>query len=462
MIIKSALISSLQLKEVPRNIKLNTRYQIIVLSRNSINKNAISEFTGCSIEIVYRWGRRSDINDKPRSGRPAIYSEEIQLKIIAFYCQTTPLTGCGRWSLRWAEKHLKKHPNPVGQPISHSSIQRILKKHNLKPHLSKYFLQITDPDFFPKMEHLIPFYLNQPDHLYCFDECSGIQVLQRLAPDLQTEKMKKRLEEFEYIRNGTIDIFAFLHVKSGKVFAQCHANHKIETLVEVFEKHLKTLPENETIHYIMDNLASHSSYELCKLIAKYSNIECKSEKKLNTAENRREWLQSENKRIVFHYTPFHGSWLNMVEIWFGILKQKCLKESFNSPEAMYNAIYDFVNQWETLLAHPIKWKYDGSGLHQKAVNRFIRMLENAIEQMNTTFMTKQLLLMTNLIDQHWDKVEFEIWMILYEFLNLKLEQLNKIIFEDDSLKRKEKSKMALKILFDTLQIQINSIQKISA
>ena len=198
----------------------------------------------------------------------------------------------------------------------------------LKPHLSKYFLHITDPDFFPKLEHLIPLYKNPSENLFCFDECPGIQILQRLVPDLITDEMRKRLEEFEYARNGTIDVFAFLQVKTGKVFAECRPNHQKETLIEVFEKHLKTLPKNEKIHYIMDNLASHSCYELCILIAKYSYIECPAEKNLNTAVKRREWLQCENKRIVFHYTPFHGSWLNMVEIWFGILNQKCLLKYF--------------------------------------------------------------------------------------------------------------------------------------
>ena len=132
-------------------------------------------------------------------------------------------------------------------------------------------------------------------------------------------------------------------MKSGKVIAGCRADHTKKTLIEVFEKHLKTLPTDESIHYIMDNLASHSCYELCELVAKHSNIEGPNEKHLNTAIKRHEWLQSENKRITIHYTPFHGSWLNLVEIWFGSLNQKCLKESYKSPDAMYNAIYSFIN-----------------------------------------------------------------------------------------------------------------------
>ncbi|MCP5004172.1 MAG: IS630 family transposase, partial [Planctomycetes bacterium] len=432
----------------------------ITLSSYGINKRVISRFTDCNMEMVYRWSRRCDFNDNARPGRPLLYTEETHLKTIAFYCQTTPLPDCGRWTLRWAEKRLKQEDlNPVGQPISRATIQRILKNHTLKPHLSKYFLQITDPDFFPKMQHIISLYMNKPEYLFCFDECPGIQVLQRLAPHLQTETMRKRLEEFEYIRNGTIDVFAFLRVKSGKIFAECRADHTSETFLEIMDKHIKTLPENETIHYIMDNLASHASYDLCKLVSKYSKIQCPPVKELHTALKRRQWLQSENKRIVIHYTPFHGSWLNMVEIWFGILNQKCLKESFASPDSMYNAIYSFLDEWNTLLAHPFKWSYDGKGLCQKAVERFIKMLEISTEKMHIKFMIKQLFLMTNLIEAYWEKVEFSTWLILYDLINSKFQRLHDIILRDEKQKRKIKAENALSCLFETLRISINCTQK---
>lgn len=364
--------------------------------------------------------------------------------------------------MRTVGRYIENDPTLIGLPTCHSTIHRFLQNQGLKPHRSKYFLQITDPDFFPKMERLTQLFLNPPKNLFCFDECPGIQFLQRLAPDLQTERMKKRLEEFEYIRKGTIDVFAFLNVNTGKVFAECRADHKIPTLLEVFEKQLQTLPENETIHYIMDNLASHSSYELCKLIAKYSQIECPAQKELNTAIIRRQWLQSENKRIIFHYTPFHGSWLNMVEIWFGILNQKCLKESFQSPEAMYDSIYHFVDLWNTLLAHPFKWNYDGKGLHQKVVNRFIKMLENSMAKMTVQFMTKQLLLMQRLMTNYQTEIKFGSWVILHQLINSNHEQLLDIIRNDGGPKRMQKAQTALSSLIDSLNAHISYVDKKAA
>ncbi|GAH31063.1 unnamed protein product, partial [marine sediment metagenome] len=83
------------------------------------------------------------------------------------------------------------------------------------------------------------------------------------------------------------------------------------------------------------------------------------EKELDTMDKRREWLMKKDKRIVFYYTPFHGSWLNHVEYRFGILNAKCLHESFNSPGQIYNSINGFVDLWNDVLAKPTKWKYTG-------------------------------------------------------------------------------------------------------
>jgi transposase len=462
MVLNSPLISLLQLKEMPSDMKHYNRYQIMALTRSGINHKAVSKMTDCSPEIVNRWSQRNTLYDNQRSGCPAVYSEAIQLKTTAVYCQTSPLPACGRWTLRTVAKYIDNDPTLIGLPTCHSTIHRFLKKQDLKPHRSKYFLHITDPNFFPKMEHLIDLYFEPPEYLFSFDECPGIQILERIAPDLQTEAMKMRLEEFEYIRNGTMDIFAFLRFKTGKIFVECRADHKILTLLEVFEKHLQSLPENEPLHYVMDNLASHSSYELCQLVAKYSDTQCPSEKELNRAQKRRQWLQSKDKRIIFHFTPFHGSWLNMVEIWFSILNQKCLKESFDSPTSIYNAIYDFSDLWNSLLAHPFHWNYDGKGLHQKAVNRFTKMLQNSTAKMNIKFITKQCLLMQNLIKDYHTEIEFESWVILHELMSSNHEQLLYIIGKDGGPKRMQKAQIALSSLIDSLNAHISHVDKKAA
>ena len=426
------------------------RAQIVALHQSGIEKSAISTFVDCSNSTVYRWTSRvygNKLRDKERSGRPVTFDNDTQLRLIGFYCQTPPLAKCGRWSIRWADKHLKAYPEILGIPISCSSIQRLLKKHHLKPHLTKYFLQITDPDFFPKMEHLLELFNNQPDYLYFFDECPGIQILMRIAPDMTTERQQKWLNEFEYNRNGTLDVLAFLKAKTGKVFAECTFDHKSVTINRIFETHVNTQPSNVQLHYVMDNLSSHCNESFVNLIARLSDMECP---KLKTAKERREWLQSDQKRIVVHFTPFHGSWLNWVEIWFGILNQKCLKASFDSAESLIAAIYKFLDIWNSLLAHPFNWKYDGKGLHEKAVTRFIQVLSRDMGPVSIKFFKKQFLLINNLASTYRGKISNKIWVQLNELLQLKQDYLRNIIENDDKPRRRADTNEALNDLLEIL------------
>ncbi len=389
----------------------------------------------------------------PRTGRPVTYGQSEQLSLIAFYCQTKPLTGCGRWTMRLASKYLKENPDKwAGTVISKSAINRVLLTNNLKPHRSKYYLHVSDPDFFPKSDHIINLYSNSPKNLYSFDECPGIQVLKRKMPDIQTETQKIRLKEFEYSRNGTIDVFAFFAVNTGNVFATCRPNHTVETLIEVFEQQLELAPKNEPLHYIMDNLNTHCSYDLCVLIAKHSNVVCPPETELNRMEKRRGWLMATNKRIIFHYTPFHGSWLNQVEIWFGILGAKCFKESYSSPDVMQKAIYEFIELWNTLLFKPFKWKYTGKGLPEKVVKIFIKILISS-ENMDVSVTVKMLKLMINMINDLWDEIPCQFWNDLNNRLHEKYETIKINII---NAKSKEKLRNERIESLDSLMLLINS------
>jgi transposase len=461
----------------PPNVLINTReylrYQIVTLHKMGVEKRVIASFVNLDISTVNRWTERAEsdmeLKDKPRPGRPLVYDDAVRHRVVAFYCQTTPLPGlpgAGRWTLRWAEKILEITPELIGagagSMLSRSTIGRILNNQNLKPHRRKYFLQITDPDFFPKMEHLIQVYKTQKNNLFCYDECTGIQVLLRIAPDVHPEMSEKKkkawLEEFEYIRNGTIDLLAFMDVHNGKVNVECKPDHTKDTFLSVFEQHVTHVAgvrvqqeQDERIDYIMDNLASHYSYEFCELVAKLSNVHCPDRSDLKTGELRRKWLQSEEKRIVIHFTPFHGSWLNMIEIWFGIIGAKCLKESYASPDQLIRAIYSFAEIWNTLFAHAFNWGYEGIGLHEKVVNRFIKFLYRSSEKLHIKFLTKQMLLMVNMIEQYWGKVPIKDWQKLLDFLLDKEMGLRHCIDKDEKPMRKTKAREAL----DTLLVALS-------
>ena len=434
---------------------ISRRNAMVSLADSRVEVKAIAINLQCSVQTVRRWTRRSqmtgDLHDRPRSGRPALYSEETKLRIVAFYCQTKPLPNCGRWSLRWAARLLEAEPTRIDVSPSKSTLHRILQSNQLKPHRSRYFLHITDPDFFPKMEHLVGLYRNPPRRLFFFDECPGIQVLKRLTPDLQTDDMRQRLEEFEYIRNGTLDVFAFLHHADGKVALECHADHGTETFIGVFKRHADRLPKTEPLHYVMDNLSSHRGYPFCRLVAKLSRVRCPSEKELSSQAKRVEWLRRDDKRIVIHFTPFHGSWLNLVEIWFGIMGGKVLTESFGAPDDLKAALEAFADQWNILLAHPFQWTYNGEGLHEKAVKRFAAMLRNSAPQMELRTLTKLLQLMTNLLNDYFSRVSEETWQQLFAALSAQSEDIIGLVNQEKGPQRKIKAQQAVANLSAALQ-----------
>jgi len=114
------------------------------------------------------------------------------------------------------------------------------------------------------------------------------------------------------------------------------------------------------------------------------------------------------KRLAPNVGP-SDPWLNMVEIWFRIMGRMCLRDSYDSPDLLVDAILEYSETWSEKWAHPFNWTYDGTGLHQKVVLRFIAMLTGSADEITLQLMTKQSLLMVSLMNRYWDKVDPEHW-----------------------------------------------------
>ena len=114
------------------------------MHENKVKNRVISYYLACHVNTVRFWINRDKLQDMSRPGRPVIYSQATHLSLIGFYCQSKPLSECGRWTIRLAEKYLETQPDITGTAIPKSTIHRILQANNLKPHLSKYFLHITN------------------------------------------------------------------------------------------------------------------------------------------------------------------------------------------------------------------------------------------------------------------------------------------------------------------------------
>lgn len=445
----------------PQKKRVFERRQMIILHKAGIAAAEIACFTGRHISTVQRWIQRitfgENLCDRQRSGRPTDFSTFVQLKITAFFCQGNPLPGCNAMTLNWSYQYFNENPSFLGCPISISSIRRILRKHSLRPHLHKYFLQITDPDFFEIMPLLVDLYVDPPEYLFCFDECPGIQALRKVAPPLPAGKGKAggKYSDPNHNRKGTKDLYAFFDVNSGKVFGECTDNHRVETLIELFKKHVASLPDNVTIHYICDNLSNHSCHEFCRVVAELSCVEY-PEQKLETKKQRQQWLQKDDKRIIVHFTPKHGSWLNMVEIWFGIMGQKCLNHnSFTSVEELSSFLNDFIETWNRHYAHPFSWTYNGEGLHGKTVRRLITHIAIENRHMDLSFLLKQFTLMINLIDGYFDKVNIHDWQLLSNTIDEKNEYIDSIIRESDKPRIKQQAEELYPVLCEKLRSKLS-------
>jgi transposase len=413
------------------HLRLARRFGIMVLRRAGLCVRLCAWLFRCSPTTVRRWSgvveRTEQLLDRKRPGRVARFTEALRLRLVAFYCQN-PLPGCRTWSLSWAAKYLNEHLQILGRSISPSTIGRILKSHSLRPHLVRYFLHVSDPLFFPKMERLIQLYLHPPPYLFCFDECTGLQALERIGVTMNTDHGIKT--EFEYKRHGTRELCTFFEVASGKVFALCNDNHRQETLAEVLTEHIMQQQSDAVLHYICDNLAGHSTLLLCQTVAELAGVAPPSAS--TTAMQRKDWLQADDKRIIFHFTPFHGSWLNMVEIWFAILHKRCLHgRSFGSIDDLTEALHAFCGTWNEHFAHPFTWRYTGAGLAEKVVCRFTDWLLLEKTDMARDFLHKQLQLMTNLVADYWLQVPRKRWQTLLEALIHKHAYLKPIIIDDD-------------------------------
>lgn len=447
---------------------IQERCQVVALAMANVPKATISVYIERHISTVTRWLNKAKygepLQDRPRSGRPATFTELIRLKITAFFCQFNPLPGCNSISFKWASKYFEQNPSFLGCSISTSSISRILRQHSLKPHLHKYFLQITDPKFFDIMPLIIHLYLNPPEYLFSFDECPGIQVLEKIAPPLPPGNGQSGIKYSEpnHHRNGTIDLYAFFDVNTGKVFAEATENHKVETLIQIFRRHVATVSDTAKIYYICDNLSNHSCHEFCRVVAELSGVDY-PEKDLDTKEKRQIWLQSENKRIIFYFTPKHGSWLNMVEIWFGILGQKCLKHnSSKKHDELVNYILDFVCTWNCYFAHPFNWTYDGSGLYNQAVKRFIRHITIENKYMELSFLSNQIELMLNMLQKYFDQVNIKYWHLLAETIAEKKNYVQSIIDNSDKPRLKNKVLEILPAFIEVLENKLHLNNKLAA
>ena len=302
------------------------RARIVLLAADGLANQVIAERVGVSRPTVNLWRSRyaeaglAGLAGVRPPGRPRSVD---RAKIISATLTPPPKAlGVTHWSSRLLAPRLG---------VDHATIAAVWKEYGVKPWKAETFKFSTDPQLEAKVTDVIGLYLAPPENaiVLCVDEKSQVQALNRTQKVLPMQPGHAEQRTHDYVRHGTTTLFAALEIATGKVTGLCKQRHRHQEFL-AFLKHLaRAYPERE-LHLIMDNYATHKRVEVS------------------------DWLAA-NPRIHVHFTPTSGSWLNLVEVWFGIIERQAIRRgTFTSVRDLMIKIRAFINGWNQR-KHPFIW-----------------------------------------------------------------------------------------------------------
>ena len=317
--------------------------------------------------------------DAPRSGAPPTFTPEQNCAILALTCQKpqkvdVPITHWSHTELAAAALKVS-----IVDAISPSQVGRWLRELATKPLHSRYWLfPEVDPVAFSRSSTKIsalylqaPALRHQGTHLLSIDEKTGIQAIERKHPSLPTRPGQPERIGFEYKRRGTLALIAGFHVATGQVvcprLGPTRAEQDLDASVAVLIAHCA----NQSLVIVLDNLNTHNSEALVGLVAQHCRplADLGQKGRRGSLKTRAAFLKDPADRIRFVHTPKHCSWLNQIEIWFGILSRKVLRRgSFRSTEELRERLPAFIEHFNATMAKAFKWTYTG-----RALERLLRL-----------------------------------------------------------------------------------------
>jgi transposase len=379
------------------------RAQMILLLAAGKRFNQVARALGVLRQTVYKWGKRwrtqarrlaeveaqacpdhvlsrvleGLLMDVYRAGKPATFSPEQIVKLIAVACE--PPQHSGRPITRWSSRELAAEMVKGGivKRIARSTLSQLLKEAKIKPHLSRYWLNAQPEDeavFDAQVRAICALYRQATQlhkrgiHLVATDEKTGIQALQHKYPAKPVRVGQVARIEHEYDRHGTLCLIANLEVATGRIVAPSVGPRRTEADFLAHIQQTVALAPQDPWLFIVDHLNTHQSASLVEWVAHHGGIEAELGLKdshgiLKSMASRAAFLADPSHRVRFIYTPKHTSWLNQIEIWFSILVGRLLKRaSFNSIEELHQALINFIEYFNATMAKPFKWTYAGKPL----------------------------------------------------------------------------------------------------
>lgn len=307
------------------------RARLILALAAGRSYSRIEKELGISRPTISRWKKRFEENgiagldalhkgSKPRRATPA-----VQAKVLERTTSQKPADGSTHWSCR-------KMAAAVG--VSKSTVQRIWTQARISPHRLDRYMTSNDPQFEAKATDIIGLYMNPPQHaaVFCVDEKTAIQALDRLDPMLPLSPGRAERHGFEYRRHGTLSLYAALDVRTGEVLGKTAPRHTSAEFIEFLGQIVRSTPAGKEIHIVLDNLSAHKTKAVQEFL-------------------------DDNPRVRFHFTPTYSSWLNQVEIWFAKVERDVIARGvFTSVADLSRKLMKYIRAYGKS-AKPVRWTY---------------------------------------------------------------------------------------------------------
>ena len=324
-------------------VRLVLRARIIAGCMKGESIAQIAQRLGVRPNTVVQWRRRFEkegsagLRDRPRPGKPKKYGAEFR-KSVLHLLEERPPAGQACWDGPAVARRLN---------VSVHAVWRLLRRKGICLSRQRRWCVSTDPEFAPKAADIIGLYLDPPQNalVLAVDEKPSIQALERATGYVQTSDGKiVRGFRSTYKRHGTLNLFAALTVATGAIHAKTTARKRRVEFMEFMDEVIADLPAEREVHVILDNYCTHKKNDV--------------------------WLAA-HPNVRFHHTPTSASWLNLVEVWFGIFTKKALRgASFKSTSELREAIEAYIAAY-SLQAKPFVWRkreVKGSQLRNTLVN----------------------------------------------------------------------------------------------